>query len=53
MVEGVPNLDLPARPGQTAKLRFKLDTPGEYMILCSIRGHAEAGMVGTLTVEPR
>ena len=53
MVEGVPNLDVPARPGQTAKLRFVLDTPGTYMVMCSIPGHAEAGMVGELVVEPR
>ncbi|HEU0242526.1 MAG TPA: heavy metal translocating P-type ATPase, partial [Candidatus Limnocylindrales bacterium] len=53
MVEGIPNLDVVARPGQTATLRFVLDTPGEYMIVCSMPGHAEAGMVGTLTVLPR
>lgn len=50
MVEGVPNLDVVARPGQTASLRFVLDEPGMYMVMCSIEGHAEAGMVGTLTV---
>ena len=52
MVEAIPNLDTVARPGQTAKLRFVLDTPGTYPIMCSIPGHAEAGMVGTLTVLP-
>ena len=53
MVEAIPNLDAVARPGQTATLRFVLDTPGTYAIECSIPGHAEAGMVGTLTVLPR
>ncbi|OGO54722.1 MAG: copper-translocating P-type ATPase [Chloroflexi bacterium RBG_16_72_14] len=53
MVDGVPNLDVPARPGQTAKLRFVLDEPGRYMVMCSIPGHAEAGMVGELVVERR
>ena len=53
MVEGVPNVDVPARPGQTARLRFVLDKPGTYRIMCSIPGHAEAGMVGTLVVTPR
>ncbi|HSO28444.1 MAG TPA: heavy metal translocating P-type ATPase, partial [Candidatus Sulfomarinibacteraceae bacterium] len=51
MVEGVPNVDVPARPGQTATLRFVLDKPGMYMVMCSIPGHAEAGMVGMLVVE--
>jgi len=53
MVEGVPNADVPVRPGATAKLRFVVDAPGTYRIECSIPGHAEAGMVGTLVVEPR
>ena len=52
MVEAIPNLDVVARPGQTAKLRFVLDTPGTYEIVCSIPGHAAAGMTGTLTVLP-
>ncbi len=52
-VEGVANVDVPARPGQTAKLRFVLDEPGTYGILCTIPGHAEAGMVGTLVITPR
>ena len=50
MVESVPNADVPARPGQTARLRFVLNEPGTYTVLCSIPGHAEGGMVGTLKV---
>ncbi|GMQ78771.1 MAG: plastocyanin/azurin family copper-binding protein [Anaerolineae bacterium] len=26
--------------------------PGDYVFLCTVPGHAEAGMVGTLTVTP-
>ncbi len=53
MVDGVPNLEVGARPGQTATLRFVLDTPGTYMVMCSIEGHADAGMTGVLTVLPK
>ncbi|MGK2850289.1 MAG: heavy metal translocating P-type ATPase [Candidatus Limnocylindrales bacterium] len=52
MVEGVANVDAGARPGQTQKIRFRIDQPGTYEILCSVEGHAEAGMMGTLIVEP-
>ena len=51
-VEGLANVDVPARPGQTAKLRFLVDEPGTYEIVCTVPGHAEAGMTGTLVVEP-
>ncbi|HLO35348.1 MAG TPA: multicopper oxidase domain-containing protein, partial [Candidatus Deferrimicrobium sp.] len=52
MVEGLANLDANARPGQTQRLRFKIDAPGTYRIVCSVEGHAEAGMVGRLVVTP-
>lgn len=28
------------------------ETPGEYQVVCGTAGHLEAGMVGTLVVEP-
>ena len=51
MVEGIENVDTPARPGQTSSIRFIIDRPGTYEFMCSVPGHAEAGMVGTLIVE--
>jgi soluble P-type ATPase/plastocyanin len=50
-VIGVANVDAGARPGQVQRIRFTIDRPGTYAIECSVEGHAEAGMVGTLVVE--
>jgi Cu+-exporting ATPase len=51
MVEGIENVDTPARPGQTSAIRFIIDTPGTYAVVCSVPGHADGGMVGTLVVD--
>lgn len=38
-------------PGETDTITFTAPTePGEYVILCGISGHFEAGMAGKLTV---
>jgi plastocyanin len=50
-VEGVANVEAAARPGQTSTVRFIIDRPGEYEILCTVPSHADAGMVGTLVVR--
>ena len=50
--EGVANIDAGARPGQTQRIRFIAPAPGTYQIVCTVEGHAEAGMVGTLVVRP-
>lgn len=39
-------------PGQTETVTFTApESPGPYQVVCSIAGHLEAGMEGTLTVE--
>jgi Cu+-exporting ATPase len=50
-VEGLANVDAPARPGQVSRTRTIIDRPGSYRFVCTVPGHAEAGMVGTLVVE--
>ena len=37
--------------GQTQKIRFRIEQPGTYMIECSVEGHAQSGMTGSLIVE--
>ena len=51
-VTGLANVDAGARPGQTQTIRVRIDTPGTFEITCTVPGHAEAGMVGTLIVAP-
>ncbi|TAH53009.1 MAG: hypothetical protein EYC68_04935 [Chloroflexota bacterium] len=40
-----------APAGSTGKGSFKAPTPGEYLFYCDVPGHAQAGMVGTFTVQ--
>lgn len=39
------------QPGKTAELTFTPKPKGRYAIYCSVPGHKEAGMTGTLVVE--
>jgi len=40
-----------AQPRQSASTSFTPQSPGTYRVVCTIPGHAEAGMVGTLAVK--
>jgi uncharacterized cupredoxin-like copper-binding protein len=39
------------QPGATTKLTVKIAKAGRYKYLCTVPGHAAAGMKGTFTVR--
>jgi uncharacterized cupredoxin-like copper-binding protein len=46
------NIHAPMPAGKIALAFFTPSAPGTYTFYCRIPGHTEAGMVGTLIVEP-
>jgi uncharacterized cupredoxin-like copper-binding protein len=46
-----PDLHLSVNPGETGVLEFTPSTPGRYDFHCSVVGHLELGMEGTLIVK--
>lgn len=46
-----PELHMSAMTGQTAQVEFTPTQAGTYQIACTVPGHKEAGMVGTLIVK--
>jgi uncharacterized cupredoxin-like copper-binding protein len=46
-----PKLHVAAGPAAQGKLTFTPSKAGTYEVLCTVAGHKEAGMVGTLTVK--
>jgi uncharacterized cupredoxin-like copper-binding protein len=46
-----PKLHVAAGPGAQGKLTFTPSKAGTYEYFCTVAGHKEAGMVGTLTVK--
>lgn len=45
------DLHVHAVPGKTAERTFTPETSGTYTFYCTIPGHKEGGMVGSLTVK--
>lgn len=50
-IEGLGVSTRTIRSGQTDTIEFTALTPGTYTFICSVPGHAAAGMVGNLIVE--
>lgn len=48
-----PELHFAAHAGETSSLEFTPTEAGSYEFFCSVAGHKEAGMVGTLVVKAR
>lgn len=48
-LRGVETLTM---PGEASRLTLLFDTPGTYSFLCTIPGHAAAGMTGAVFVSP-
>ncbi len=46
-----PELHLAAMMGQNATIEFTPSKPGSYEFFCTVTGHKEAGMRGTLVVK--
>ena len=46
-----PKLHVAAGPGTQGKLTFTPSKAGTYEFFCTVAGHKQAGMVGTLTVK--
>lgn len=50
-IDGV-DVHVSADRGETEVGGLRVDDPGEYTFYCTVPGHREAGMEGTLVVEP-
>ena len=48
---GAPSAKLAAGPLSTGNGTFTIERAGTYTFICSVEGHADAGMKGTITVQ--
>lgn len=46
-----PDLHVSVDPGKTGRLEFTPTAEGQYEFFCTVPGHKDAGMKGTLTVN--
>lgn len=52
-MDEMPQLHMAVQSGNNTTLEFAPSTPGRYEYFCTVEGHKEAGMVGTLIVTAR
>jgi len=50
-MSGEPDLHIAVAVGKSSVLKFTPTKPGTYEFYCTVAGHKEAGMVGTLVVK--
>lgn len=50
-VHDIPDAHVSARPGQTATATFRVYATGRFDLWCTVPGHREGGMLGTLIIE--
>jgi uncharacterized cupredoxin-like copper-binding protein len=49
---GLEGIESILQPGETRTLTLTFDQPGEHVFICSLPGHAAAGMTGAVFVKP-
>jgi uncharacterized cupredoxin-like copper-binding protein len=49
---GLQGVESILEPGETRTITLQFDTPGTHTFICSLPGHAAAGMTGAVTVRP-
>lgn len=49
---GLQGVESILEPGETRTITLRFDTPGTHVFICSLPGHAAAGMTGAATVRP-
>ena len=49
---GLGGVEAILQPGETRQVTLQFDEPGEHTFICTLPGHAAAGMTGAVFVRP-
>ena len=49
---GLEGIESILEPGETRTIRLQFDAPGSHTFICTLPGHAAAGMTGAVFVRP-